>query len=109
MEQNISNLHRATRFPCFVQFYEKGYRSSHNEVAASAWQQRNADWWSEMTKANTNIHHHENSPTNSCGPMDTETDNEAAGRLRSTSLHCIIVAVLDGRDKKLLHYHVLRN
>jgi hypothetical protein len=45
-------------------FMKKGYRSSHNEVAASAWQQRNADWWSEIKKANTNIHHHENSPTN---------------------------------------------
>ncbi len=58
---------------------KKGYWSSHNEVAASAWRQQNADWWSEMEKANTNIHHHENSPTNSCGPMDTETDDEAAG------------------------------
>jgi hypothetical protein len=28
----------------------KGYRSSHNEVAASAWRQRNADWWSEIKK-----------------------------------------------------------
>ncbi len=41
--------------------------------------------------------------------MDSETDDEAAGRLRSTDLHRIIVAALDGRDKKLLHYHVLRN
>ena len=60
----------------------------------------------EMKKANTNIHHHENSPTNSCGPIDTETDDEAAGRLRSTDLYCIIVAVLDEWDKKSLHYHV---
>jgi hypothetical protein len=28
----------------------KGYQSSHNETAASAWQQQNADWWSEMKK-----------------------------------------------------------
>jgi hypothetical protein len=44
-------------------FMKNGYWSSHNEVAASAWRQPNADWWSEMKKANTNIHHHENSPT----------------------------------------------
>ena len=62
-----------------------------------------------MKKANTNIHHHENYSTTSCGPMDSETDDEAAGRLQSTDLHRIIVAALDGRDKKPLHYHVLRN
>ncbi len=57
----------------------KGYRSSHNETAASAWRQQNANWLSEMKKANHNIHHPENSPTNSCGPMDTY--DEAAGQL----------------------------
>ncbi len=72
----------------------KDYWSSHNEVAASAWQQRNADWWSEMMKANTNIHHHENYSTTSCGPIDLESDHEAAGRLQSTDLHRIIVAAL---------------
>jgi hypothetical protein len=50
--------------------------SSHNETAASAWQQQNADWLSEMKKANHNTHHPENSPTHSCGTMDT--DDEAA-------------------------------
>ena len=68
-------------FSCFVQFYDTGYRRRHNEVAASAWRQQNADWWSEMKKANTNIRHHENYSTTSCGPMDSETDDEAAGRL----------------------------
>jgi hypothetical protein len=43
---------------------------------------KNADWWSEMKKTNHNTHHPENSPTNRCGMMDT--DDEAAGRLRST-------------------------
>ncbi len=62
-----------------------------------------------MKKANTNVHHHENYSTTSCGPMDSESDHEAAGRLQSTDLHCIIVAALDGRDKKSLHYHVLKN
>jgi hypothetical protein len=42
----------------------KKYWSSHNETAASAWRQQNADWWSEMKKTNHNTHHTENSPTN---------------------------------------------
>ncbi len=41
-------------------------------------------------KANTNICHNENYSTTSCGPMDSETDDEAAGWLQSTDLHCII-------------------
>jgi hypothetical protein len=97
------------RFCVLSNFMTKGYRSSHNETAASAWRQQNADWWSKMKKANHNIHHHENSQTNSCGSMDTDTDDEAAGRLQSTDLHHIIVAALDGREKKPVHYHVLRN
>jgi hypothetical protein len=64
------------RFRVLSNFMTKGYRSSHNETAASAWQQRNADWWSEMKKTNHNTHHPENSPTNTCGPMDT--DDKAA-------------------------------
>ncbi len=95
------------RFCELSNFMMKGYQSSHNETAASAWRQRNADWWSEMNKANHNIHHPENSPTNSCEPMDT--DDEAAGRLRSTNLYWIIVAALEGHEKKPIHYHVLRN
>ncbi len=31
-------------------FITKGYWSSYNETAASAWQQQNADWWSEIKK-----------------------------------------------------------
>ncbi len=50
----------------------KGYYSSHNETAASAWRQQNADWWSEMKKTNHNTYHPENSPTNRCGTMDTD-------------------------------------
>jgi hypothetical protein len=65
-------------------FMTKGYWSSHNETAASAWRQRNADWWSEKKNTNHNTHHLENSPTNRCGMMNT--DDEAAGRLRSTDL-----------------------
>jgi hypothetical protein len=60
-----------------------------------------------MKKPNHNTHHPENSPTNSCGQMDT--DDEAAGKLRSTDLHCIIVAALEGHEKQPIHYHALRN
>jgi hypothetical protein len=60
-----------------------------------------------MKKTNHNTHHPESSPTNSCGPMDT--DDEDAGRLRSTDLHRIIVAALEGHGKQPIHYHALRN
>ncbi len=83
-------------FPVLSNFMMKGHRSSHNETAASAWQQRNADWWSEMKKTNHNIYHPENSLINSYRSMNT--DDEAAGRLRSTDQHHIIVAAL--RDMK---------
>jgi hypothetical protein len=33
------------RFCVLSNFMTKGYQSSHNETAASAWQRRNADWW----------------------------------------------------------------
>jgi hypothetical protein len=85
----------------------KGYQSSHNETAASAWRQQNAVWWSDMKKTNHDTHHPENSPTNRCGTMDT--DDEAAGRLRSTDLHPIIVAALEGHEKQPIDYHALRN
>jgi hypothetical protein len=85
----------------------KGYQSSHNETAAFAWRQQNADWWSEMKKTNQDTHHPENLPTNRRGTMDT--DDEAAGGLRSTDQHCIIVAALEGHKKQPIHYHALRN
>jgi hypothetical protein len=84
----------------------KGYQSSHDETAASAWQQQNAESWLEKKKTNHNAHQPENSPTNRCGTMDT--DDEAAGRLKSTDLHCIIVAALEGYEKQPIHYHTLR-
>ncbi len=88
-------------------FMTKGYWSSHNETADSAWQLQNADWLSEIKKTNHNIHHPENSPTNRCGMMDI--DHEATGRLRSTDLHHIIVAAHEGHEKQPIHYHALRN
>jgi hypothetical protein len=60
-----------------------------------------------MKKTNDNTHHPKNSPTNRCGMKDT--DDEAAGRLRSTDLHCIIVAALTGHEKQPIHFHALRN
>jgi hypothetical protein len=95
------------RFCVLSDFMTKGYWSSHYEIATSAWQQQNPDWWSEMKKTNRNTHHPENSRTNSCGMMDT--DDEAAGQFRSTDLHCIIVAALEGHEKQPIHYHALRN
>ncbi len=38
-----------------------------------------------------------------------DTDDEAAGCLRSTDLNCIIVAALEGHEKQPIHYHALRN
>jgi hypothetical protein len=60
-----------------------------------------------MKKKNHDTHHPENSPTNRCGTMDT--DDEATGQLRSTDLHCIIVAALEGHEKQPIYYHALRN
>ncbi len=82
----------------------KGHQSSHNETAASAWRQQNADWWSEK---NHDTHHPANSATTSGGVMDT--DDEAAGQLRSTDLHCIVAAALEGHEKQPTAYHALRN
>jgi hypothetical protein len=90
------------RFCVLSIFMTKGYRSSHNETAASAWCQQNANWWSEMKKTYHNTHQPENSSTNRCGMMDTY--DEAAGQLRSTDLHCIIVAALEVHEKQPIHY-----
>ncbi len=37
-------------FSVLSNFMTKGYWSSHNETAASAWRQQNTDWWSEIKK-----------------------------------------------------------
>jgi hypothetical protein len=50
----------------------KGYWSSHNVTAASAWRQQNADWWSKIKKTNHDTHHPEIFPINRCGTMDTD-------------------------------------
>jgi hypothetical protein len=38
-----------------------------------------------------------------------DTDDEVAGRLRSTDLHCIVAAALEGYDKRPTAYHALQN
>ncbi len=91
---------------CFLSnFMTKGHQSSHSETAASAWHQQNADWWSEIKNHDT--HPTANSATTNCGVMDM--DDEAAGQLRSTDLHCIVAAAPDGHDKGQTNYHALRN
>jgi hypothetical protein len=52
--KKIATFIECQRFLVLSNFITKGYWSSHNETAASAWQQRNADWWSEMKKTNQN-------------------------------------------------------
>jgi hypothetical protein len=48
-------------------FMTTGYWSSHNETAASAWQQQNADWWSEIKITDHDTHHPKN-----LQPIDVE-------------------------------------
>jgi hypothetical protein len=38
-----------------------------------------------------------------------DTDDEAAGQLRITDLHCIVAAAFEGHDKQPTTYHALRN
>ncbi len=55
MEQKNAIFIEHQRFRALSNFITKGYRSSHNETAASAWQQRNAYRWSEIKKTTTPI------------------------------------------------------
>jgi hypothetical protein len=84
----------------------KGHQSSYNESAASAWCQQNVDWWSRLKKYQ-DTHHPTHSATTNGKVMDM--DDEAAGRLKSTDLHCIIAAALEGHDKQPTDYHALRH
>jgi hypothetical protein len=72
MKQKSATIFECQRFCVLSNFMTKGHRSSHNKTAASAWHQRNTDWWSEIKKTNCDTHHQENSPTNRCGAMDTD-------------------------------------
>jgi hypothetical protein len=61
------------RFQFLSNFMSKGHRSSHNENAATAWRQRNADWWSEMKRKN------KSEKMRTVSNKATENDDEAAG------------------------------
>jgi hypothetical protein len=49
-KKKSATVNEHQHFCVLSNFMTKGYWSSHNETAASAWQQRNADWWSEIKK-----------------------------------------------------------
>ena len=81
----------------------KGHRSSHNENAATAWRQHNADWWSEMKRKN------KSEKMRTVANKATENDDEAAGRLHPMELHHIIAAAVEGHNnKKQVAYCALR-
>jgi hypothetical protein len=82
----------------------KGNRSNHNEIAATAWRQRNADWWSEMKNSKQNL-------AKSTIPINqtTNLNDEAAGWLSHSDLHCIITAALEGKQKQQHAYRALAN
>jgi hypothetical protein len=66
----------------------KGHQSSHNKTAATAWHQRNTDWWSEMKMAK-----HDTSPLAKAMDNATDLDDEAAGQLSSTNLYLITSSI----------------
>ncbi len=51
----------------------KGHQSSHNEYAATAWRQCNADRWSEMKRKN------KSEKMRTVSNEATDNDDEAAG------------------------------
>ena len=60
---------------CFLSnFMSKEHRRSHNETAATAWRQRNADWWSEMKMSK-----HDTSLLAKATDKATNLDDEADG------------------------------
>jgi hypothetical protein len=67
----------------------KGHQNSHNETAATAWHQCNANWWSEIKTTKSH-----NSPLKN--KAMEEIDNKAAGQLSSMELFCITAAALEG-------------
>jgi hypothetical protein len=52
----------------------KGHQSSHNKTTATAWRQRNTDWWSEMKTAK-----HDTSLLAKAMDKATDLDDKAAG------------------------------
>ena len=92
------------RFHFLSNFMSKGNRSSHNEIAATAWRQRNADWWSEMKKTKQNV-----ATSTTEINQTTNLNDEAAGKLSHSDLHHIITAALEGKQKQQHAYRALAN
>ena len=91
------------RFQFLSNFMSKGHQSSHNENAATAWRQHNAEWWSEMKRKN------KSEKMRTVPNKATENDDEAAGRLHLMELHRIIAAAVEGHNnKKQVAYHALQ-
>jgi hypothetical protein len=82
----------------------KGHQGSHNKTAATAWRQRNTDWWSEMKTAK-----HVTFPLAKAINKAIDLDDEVAGWLSSTDLYPITTAALKGHNKHCLAYHALKN
>ena len=101
--ENLQPSLNVNGFVFLSNFISKGYRSSHNETAATAWRQRNADWWSDIKKKSTSAKY--TTPIN----QTKHLDNEAAGKLSYSDLHCIIMAALEGRYKQQQAYRALAN
>jgi hypothetical protein len=64
---------KCQRFQFLSNFMSKGHQSNHNENAATAWRQCNADWWSEMKRKN------KSEKMRTVSNEATENDDEAAG------------------------------
>jgi len=90
------------RYRFLSNFISKGYRSSHNETAATAWRQRNADWWLDIKKTKQN----NSTSAKSTTPIDQtkHLDGEAADKLSYSDLHHIITAILEGGYKQQQAY-----
>ena len=88
-------------------FISKAYPSSHNETSATAWRQQNADWWSDAKKTNQN----NSTSAKSTTPINQakHLDDEAAGKLSYSDLHCIITAALERGYKQQQAYRALAN
>jgi hypothetical protein len=71
---NSATFIERQRFCFLSNFMSKGHQSSHNKTAATAWCQRNTDWWSEMKTAK-----HDTSPLAKAMDKATDLDDEAAG------------------------------
>jgi hypothetical protein len=82
----------------------KGHQSSHNEIAATVWRQRNAGWWSEMKMAK-----HDTSLLAQATDIATDLDDKVAGQLSSTDFYHITMVALEGHVKRRLAYHALSN